>query len=722
MKTLLFTILTSFVLAFSASPVVAQDENPHSESTDQDKAMTVIQFMNYLRYVSYEVSEYQNVFIIEDEYRNLSPDNLQLNKIPDEDIRQAIKDHLQLLYDIRVDEKRRLRFEEGQRKAAQRHRNDIIISILKSGVAQGFEQSALIASAFSGDAASVKEISRALAEESFSTYDNYVNFQRQLEDESEEFRFQFDDAKANRLHEENLKSFDFVYSLVQRYGIPDEYRLRETDAKALIECAKTSDKNGAYDRLKIMAKRQPSFKHFPMFWSHYASFAACSGHSEDALDACTRFEDVNKHSLFRGNRMVAQTAMAKIQSMIDIGKINKQEIARAIDDITNYNYDSHDYDMAFYCASVLYSVMDDTQSALEILDGLIAVQRQMASGELVKYRDLFKNAKEEVPYDNPPMISDLLRCLALRETIVGEKTDDSFRKNLESVFANTILQGVEHLFAVGTVRNSDLFVKAKQEINNITMNLKQPAFAKAKFVVSVPVAWFALGDFPISVDLKSGRKTVETLSDDYSRRKVLVGKNATSKAYVEIEIPRNSWLDTDAGIDNYVLHIPNSSWPISITFLPQEDSESLVPVSVEFIGSEYSCVDLAKKTERIIDKMAKKAKSETKDSTRYSVAIPFPSVSEEIGVHDLVSVKRDNNEFKVVFSNNEGFDGSITCTIKMLNEFGYKISECESKVELAPETQSIIIPLSPPDNLEAMRTPACLYIDCKKKAKGKGWW
>ncbi len=67
-------------------PSVAQESGGIVETVDRDKALTTIQFMNYLRYVSYEIAEYQNIFVIEDEYRNLLTDNLNLGKIPDETI------------------------------------------------------------------------------------------------------------------------------------------------------------------------------------------------------------------------------------------------------------------------------------------------------------------------------------------------------------------------------------------------------------------------------------------------------------------------------------------------------------------------------------------------------------------------------------------------------------------------------------------------------------
>ncbi len=45
-------------------PSVAQESGGIVEPVDRDKALTTIQFMNYLRYVSYEFAEYQNIIFI----------------------------------------------------------------------------------------------------------------------------------------------------------------------------------------------------------------------------------------------------------------------------------------------------------------------------------------------------------------------------------------------------------------------------------------------------------------------------------------------------------------------------------------------------------------------------------------------------------------------------------------------------------------------------------
>ena len=720
------------VLISSASLTAAQeidlDEPSEISEIDSDKALAAIQFMNYLRYVSYEISEYQNVFVIEEEYRNLSPDNLNLTRIPDEDILQAIKDHLELLYDIRVDEKTRMRFQEGQRKAAQRHRNDMIVNLLKSGVSASLQEGAaavtVVSGALSGkvDTEAVKQLCRAVADETFSAYDNYINFQRQLEDESEAFKFEFDDKKAARLHEENLKNFDFTISLLNRYGINDDFRLAESDAKALVQCVKTSDMASAFNRLKVMAKRQPSYEHFPMFWCYYASFAASSKHFDEAIKASLHFDKINRFSLFRHDRLAAQTAMAKIQAMVDSGHLDKKEIADALDVVTHYNFDSHDYDMAFYCATIYYSVLDNRESALETLNALIDVQKQAASGDLVKYRDLFKIAKEDTPYEIPPMVTDLVRCLALRETILGQRTDDEFRQSLEAVFGNTLLQGVESLFLIGEVRNKDLFATAKPELDGISLSYEKSTWRDNKIVSFIPASWFVLGDFPVSIDLMQGSNVVITLDEDFGERRIAFCRPHSDKAFVKVATKCPS--KNLKGIDGLVLRMPHKSWPVAIHFEPQagvhvanadfdDDTSTFVQSSVDFLGKHYTLSNENAAPDTILSALSKKAKNATQGQDNYSIAIAIPTERAELNLNEIAALDLNGRDFNVTWTNASSFVGSLSISATFYNRFGATICSVENDSEMKSSAGGTIA-LKWPEEWKDCNPPTYVLLTAKR--------
>lgn len=700
------------------------------EMSDSDKASVVIQFMNYLRYVAYEIDSYQNVFVIEDEYRNLSADNLNLELIQDDDIKQAIIDHLNLLNDFRIDENLRFRFEDGQRKAAQRHRQDMIVDFLKDATVASMENGAAIATVAGAvingkmdadTAEAVKRLARASADESFKLYDNYVNFQRELEDSSEAFRFAFDDKRSARLHEENLKNFEFALTLLRRYGLKNEHRLAERDAKALIECVKSSDKVGAFDQLKNMAKRQPSFTHFPMFWCQYAACAVMSNHPEDALDACKHFEEVNRFSLFRSDkdRMAAQTAMAKIQALLALNKNDRDAISEALDIITCYNNDSHDYDMAFFCASAYYSCLGDCTNALEILNGLIGYQRQKAGADLVKYRDLFREAKDEIPYEMPPMITDLTRCLTLRETINGSKTDDSFVKSLKAIFDNTVLQGIERFFLLGDIRVIDLFRKAEKDLDGIRLEFQKSLVEDDGFEISIPIAWFALGEFPVSIDVMRGITRLECLNETFSDRRIAFNRPVSANAVVKIMVkcPAKKL----KGADSLVLRLQNKSWPVAIHFLPpagvdiskakfDKATTAYIPVSVDFMEKQFEIVKL---DEYRATTLASLSETNIKIDTR-STVIPFPRETFPLNTNDLISVSVNGRNIVVSWTNSTDVTGTFEIAARLFSELGATIDTLKAEENISPLASGTTT-LKWPDELSGTREPAILLLAAKKK-------
>ena len=716
-----FALTTSFVLL--SFPVVAQDAALSAEDVDHEKALTAIQFMNYLRYVSYEIAEYNNAFVLEEEYRNLSTDNLNLGRIPDEQIEQAIKDHLQSLFQLRLEEKERERFQSQFLKLKQRRRQDMFVHLFAGGVNSALDGDSDMARLFAGDSEAFGRQTRALMEKSVSVYDDYVAFQREMEDSIEESNFKFDVDKMTRLHEDNLKNFDFTLDLIRRYGIDDKLRLTEEDSKALVSCVKASNKEGAFAQLKVMAKHQPSFTHFPFFWCQYASFAAICGHPQESLEACSRFADVNKFSLFRRDRLAAQTAMAKVQSMLELGMTNESnhaEIKNSLLEIVRFNYDSHDYDMAYYCATTAHSILGDDAFALEILNGLIGAQERQASKELVKYRDLYTNPKKDQKFETVPILADMLRCIALRTAIEKGENNDSFRTELAAILGNTVVQGVEKLFFIGEVRKSDLFKRAKSEIDAIRFRYDPGLLKKDSYHALVPASWFVLGDFPVSLELMRNTNTLETINADPGKRTIVFDRTISPGALVKAIFPRKSYLDTNGGIDGFRLNLPNSSWPVSILYMPNGDGEEMTPISVSFLGSVFPITDMEAAKKHTMDILSDKAEKSSKDENAYCLALTFPNDSTDIGIHDLVSAEADGNAIDLAWKNPDGFTGTLSVSAQFFNEFGYKLFD----VEKSAETNSGVsgtLRLEFPQEMNGARTPVFVLFSCRRKEPKKGW-
>lgn len=590
------------IAAMLSLPSIAQETGADTPP-DFDAKMATVQFMNYMNYVVYTLSSYQNVFVIEDEYRNLSTGNLNLNRIPDDKVLDAIEKMLDTIQDMRADEKQRERFLEVMEKEAQHARQDIFINAMKSAVAMTAESGALsiqvVKSAIAGDAndvAKIAELSKAIGAEAASTYSKYVDVQRNLERQSSDNKFNYDLQKDAKLHEQNKYQLRLQYSLTKDYGINDAYRLSDENAEALVAVIKSEDHVGAFRRMKGMLADQPAYNHFPMFWRYYAAFALEAKDAQTALNAYNHFREINRHSLFRHDRMAADAAMAGVSAMMALGNPDKEAVRESLGTIRAYNYNCSDVDMAFFCASTYYAILGDCKNALEILDRLVAVLEDRARNALRKYRDPFDPGKPDAPWAEPPAVTDLFRCQMLRKAVMESEKDGSFRSDLEQILERSTTASIEKLFFMGDVRVKDLWKKARLDVDAIQLKYEKHDIAQNSLVALIPISWFALGDFPIKVDLFSGNNKVGTLEESFKKRMLAFDRPASDLTYAKIE-----WkcpTTTLKGVDDYVLRLPHKSWPVSIHFRPplsvdvrnakfMDSVSHFIPQRAEFMGETF---------------------------------------------------------------------------------------------------------------------------------------
>ena len=439
------------VASMLSMPAIAQETDANIPP-DFDSKMATIQFMSYMNYVAYTLSSYRNPFVIEDEYRNLD-DNLRLNRILDKECEDAIHSMLNTIESMRVEDKRRDHFFEGQARIAQQKRADLFLNIAKSAISSGTQATALGFQGVKGNAQAIVDLSKSIADECVGIYANWIDVQRRLEKESSDYKFEYDVDKDKKLHEQNAALWDMQIALTKKYELGDSFRLTKENAEALVNVVKSSDKKRAFKLMRQMKEREPAYDKFPMFWCYYASFALDYGDIKEALVACEHFKEINRHSLFKRDRMAALVAMTEISAIIKTKDIDADKVRFALDAIMAYNYHSKDIDMAYFCASTYYSVLGDAVQAKKTLEVLIAALEDAAYNSLTKYCDLFDSGEPEKPWESnpPPVMTDLFRCHALLRTISDSGEDDSFREDLKNILDSSTAASMEKLFFVGAV-------------------------------------------------------------------------------------------------------------------------------------------------------------------------------------------------------------------------------------------------------------------------------
>lgn len=553
--------------------------------TDFENRIATIQFMNYMNYVVNVLSSYRNVFVLEEEYKNLSDNRLNLDRV-DSDVLEAIKTMLDTIYSMRANDKEREWFMGKLNQDRQRRQHDILVGIMKN------------TTGLAVDAASQNwnAVVTGIAGTVGNAYSDWANLQQTLERENNEIQFTYDRKKEDQLHEQNKKQLDVQFVLMNKYNIGDQYRFTRDNAKSLVEAVKASNPKRVYTRLRSMKENLPSCDQFPMFWKHYAWFSLAAGHPDEALDACDHFDVVNQHSIFRCDPMAAQVAMTRVSAMIALGKVDVNAVHRALKTIEAYNYDGTDVDMAYFCASTYYSLLGDTESALKTLDALKDVLEERARDDLIGYRDLFAKEELTAPWATPPVMIDLMRCHVLQKVIADSIPDGDFHKTLESILENSNSSSIEKLFFVGDVRVRDLWKQARPDVEAIHLRYEKHDIKANSLVALVPISWFALGDYPIRLDLLKEKNVVGSIDEVIKERKIALDRTVGDQTFARIEMKCPTSLIK--GVDDYVLRLRHKSWPVAVHFRPpvavdvhnakfKDDVTDFIPTRVEFMNGKF---------------------------------------------------------------------------------------------------------------------------------------
>jgi TPR repeat protein len=311
-----------------------------ARAADYDPALT-LGALNMAVASLHRITASESRVVLDAEYKNII-DNLRLGSIEDDpELKELYKELLTTIGG------RALRAEEAERVsrrygAAEKNRLTDMLSAARFSPANPW---GFVGGILAGEAA------------------RYFGARNLARDESEG-----EDGELWRLERENIEDMtslqkrllDSSWTLLRRYGLPDEYRLTQGDLDALDSAI--AEEN-AEKKLRMFKALEPNFKMYAPFWYYYAAAAESAG--DAALSrACLGEFDRAWRPILRRDPFKAEAAKLRAGELIREGA-SRSAIAAQLAIVTE-NSAREDWVANLFAGTAYYSI-GEAERAMELV-------------------------------------------------------------------------------------------------------------------------------------------------------------------------------------------------------------------------------------------------------------------------------------------------------------------------------------------------------------------
>ena len=373
-RSVIFMVLALYVSGAAFAEATATDT---SQGKEQDAILDAVAQINHINWVVNTIKTYKNPIVLEIESQKVSPGNLYLDRIPDRAAMERIKQILNTLHDLRMDEREMKRWREDFEERRDREQKTFLLKVSKQAVDTMTKQVQECCSQWSWESNPVGSIA-AVVNTAFnivhcpvSLYNDYDNFVYAQNKSAKDKQFDFDTAKLNLLHQQNIGLLEDQWNFITRYKLDDKLRVSDADINMLLNCLRDDNPSRIYTRLAPMSER---FSLFPAYWYYLSCAAMETGHFKEGLVACDQFFKVNRH-IFRDDPMEGIVAFNKA-FMLPKTDANKEAVRRSLELASRNNVLRGDWQLDYLVAIVYKGVFDERGKAEELLERAIATNEQ----------------------------------------------------------------------------------------------------------------------------------------------------------------------------------------------------------------------------------------------------------------------------------------------------------------------------------------------------------
>ena len=189
------------------------DALAQTNQADSDAALDTIAIINHINYAVEVIRTYNNVAALEDEYERISADNLNLNCIRDEESLQLIRDILNTLNNMRMNDRARKRY----RHLLTRH--------LHGAKLEGMAKMANTITSSVVNGAGIWGAAKVAVISGIESVSDYKKAEHALQGQLEDKQFELDTEMMNELHKMNDMLLARQWSLINKYRLDDQLRV-----------------------------------------------------------------------------------------------------------------------------------------------------------------------------------------------------------------------------------------------------------------------------------------------------------------------------------------------------------------------------------------------------------------------------------------------------------------------------------------------------------------
>ena len=347
-------ILKSCMIAGLLLPTLGKSGSAENSREEAERAVVLLNHLNWV--VSRVEQNKDDAFVIEEEYENLTDNNINLAMIEDEEIAQEIVALMRVFTDIRetiMDMDALHGVMELKRKAA------IYRAIPNPGVVVS---------------PNPYLIAIRLAESAATSFMNYQTAKSEMLIEEVKEKLDIDKRKMRAMDAINEELFWRQWQIVQKHKLPDHWRTARSDCRELVALLSITGDNADELIYSYLKRHEARFSYLPIYWYYRAQYAMkdasraewAEEKRQDAMRSCKQFEQYHK-DILRKDRVRAMVSMMAIGAAK--GQMDRSELERNLNIIVE-NMKTHDWDLAYFAAKE-YVAIGKKKEAHDLLQGMV---------------------------------------------------------------------------------------------------------------------------------------------------------------------------------------------------------------------------------------------------------------------------------------------------------------------------------------------------------------